>query len=231
MPQAYLDHAASTPLRPEARAALDDALGLVGNPSGQHRWAREARRRLDDARDQVAEVLGVTPGSVVFTSGGTEADNLAVTGVVAATGGVPLCTAVEHHAVLDPVHAAGGTTIEVDAAGVVDLVALEATLRARPEVALVAVMAANNEVGTCQPLDAVAEVVAAARPGRPHGLVLHSDAVAAAAWTDLAAVARAADLVALSGHKVGGPKGIGVLAVRPGVALAPLVRGGGQERE
>lgn len=231
MPSAYLDHAASTPLRPEARAALDDALELVGNPSGHHAWARAARRRLDDARDQVAAVLGVAPASITFTSGGTEADNLAVAGVLGARGGTPVCSAVEHAAVLAPVLAAGGATVAVDEAGAVRVDELATALRDRPEVSLVSVMTANNELGTVQPLDAVAEVVAAVRPGRPHGLVLHTDAVAAAAWLDLAAQCRAADLVSISGHKVGGPKGIGVLVVPPELALAPLLRGGGQERE
>ena len=169
-------------MRPEAVAAMLEVLdGTPGNPSGQHRWARDARRVLDDARDAIAGLLGVEPGAVVFTSGGTEADNLAVRGVTAATGGSALCSAIEHRAVLD--------------------------------------------------VDAVAEVVAEARPSHPNGLFLHTDAVAAAAWVDVAEAVACADLITVSGHKVGGPKGIGVLAVRPGVPLAPILTGGGQERE
>lgn len=111
MPHAYLDHAATTPMRPEAVAAMAPLLGQVfGNPSGSHRWAREARRHLDDARDRVAAIVGAKPAEIVFTSGGTEADNLAISGVVAVTGGLAACSAVEHHAVLEPVRASGGHT-------------------------------------------------------------------------------------------------------------------------
>ncbi|WP_421118916.1 cysteine desulfurase family protein [Aquihabitans daechungensis] len=232
MPSAYLDHAASTPMRPEAIAALVEVLEHTpGNPSGQHRWAREARRRLDDARDGIAGLLGVEPGAVVFTSGGTEADNLAIRGVLGATGGRALCSEIEHHAVLDVVHAFGGGTVAVDASGRLDLDHLADELAADPHVSVVSVMLANNEVGTLQDLDAIADVVDQARPSHPNGLVLHTDAVAAAAWVDVAAAAARADLITISGHKVGGPKGVGVLAVREGVALAPLLIGGGQERE
>ena len=149
MPDAYLDHAATTPLRPEARAAMEPLLGRVfGNPSGSHRFAREARRLLDDARDTVAHLLGAHPSDVVFTSGGTEAADLAIRGVTDARGGIPICSAVEHHAVLAPVEAAGGSTVPVDSDGRVDLDALTAALRQsdRP-ISVVSVMAANNETG------------------------------------------------------------------------------------
>ncbi len=232
VPSAYLDHAASTPMRPEAIAALVEVLEhSPGNPSGQHRWAREARRRLDDARDGIAGLIGVDPGAIVFTSGGTEADNLAVRGVLGAAGGRALCSEIEHHAVLDVVHAMGGGTVAVDASGRLDLDHLADELAADPEISVVSVMLANNEIGTLQDLDAIADVVDRARTSHPNGLVLHTDAVAAAAWIDVAAAAARADLITISGHKVGGPKGIGILAVRPGVALAPLLIGGGQERE
>lgn len=202
---------------------------VFGNPSGSHRWAREARRRLDDARDQVAEVLGARPAEVVFTSGGTEADDLAVTGVLAATGGRALCSAVEHHAVLEPVRAGGGATVAVDGLGRIDLARLDEVLGAadRPPVTLVSVLLANNELGTVQDLRAVAEVVARRAPAA----VLHTDAVAAAPWLDLAVHAVPAALVSISGHKVGGPKGIGALVVRRGTPLQPVLRGGGQEQE
>ncbi len=232
MPSAYLDHAASTPARPEAVAAMVDVLEHVpGNPSGQHRWAQEARRRLDDARDGIASLLGVEPGGVIFTSGGTEADDLAVRGVLGAAGGRALCSEIEHHAVLDVVHATGGGTVAVDGTGRLDLDHLADELASDPGVSIVSVVLANNEVGTLQDLDAIADVVDQARPSHPNGLVLHTDAVAAAAWIDVAEVAARADLVTISGHKVGGPKGIGVLAVRHGVPIAPVLLGGGQERE
>jgi len=228
MPDAYLDHAATTPLRPEAIAALDACRGEVfGNPSGSHRWARAARRALDDARDVVAEVVGARPGEVVFTSGGTEADNLAVAGVLDAAGGSARCSAVEHPAVLRPVAACGGATIPVDRHGCLDLAALEAALSASGDVSLVSVMAANNEVGTIQPVAEVVDLVARCSPGT----VVHTDAVAAAPWLDLAPHVATAHLVSLSGHKVGGPQGIGALVVRDGTPLAPTLRGGGQERE
>lgn len=215
-------------MRPEAIAAMVEVLERVaGNPSGQHRWAREARRALDDARDRVADAIGARPSEVVFTSGGTEADNLAVTGTVAASGGRPLCLATDHHAVLDPVRAACGRALGHGGGARVDLERLAAALDAEPDTSLVSLAAVNNEVGVVQPVAEVAEV---ARRHRPYA-ALHVDAVAAAGWLDLAPIVAAADLVSLSGHKVGGPKGIGVLVVREGSTLAPILRGGPQERE
>ena len=228
-PVAYLDHAATTPLRPEARAAMLPWLGgAFGNPSGAHAVARAARQAIDEARDTVAGVLGCAPNEVVFTGGGTESDNLAVLGVAAARPDRPLlASAVEHHAVLEPLEAAGGATVGVDRHGVVDLDALAAALRDRPDTALVSVMAANNEVGTVQPLPAVARVVRAYAPEA----VLHTDAVQATAWLDVAAPAAGCDLVSVSGHKLGGPQGVGVLVVRQGTPLRARALGGGQERE
>jgi cysteine desulfurase len=225
---AYLDHAASSPVRPEVVAAMVEVLQAApGNPSGSHRWAREARRRLDDARDTVAALVGAEPGEVVFTSGGTEADNLAVRGVLAATGGRAACSAVEHHAVLDTVRATGGTVLAVDATGRLDLARLGAADPDLPAPSLVSVMLANNETGVLNDLGAVAEAVARRWPEA----VLHTDAVAAAAWFDLADRAAPAQLVSLSAHKLGGPKGIGALVVRRGTPLAAVTTGGGQERE
>ena len=217
-------------MRPEARAAMLDVLDrLPGNPSGQHSWARDARRALDDARDQVAEFVGCRPGEIVFTSGGTEADNLAIRGVTSATGGRPLCLATDHHAVIESVRAAGGGLIPVEPTGIVDMGALGELLDLAPgpRVTIVSVALANNEVGTIQPLDEVAAVVR----GRRDPPMVHIDAVAAAAWVDLTGRNNGFDLVAISGHKVGGPKGIGALAVRSGVAISPMFHGGGQERE
>ncbi len=226
MPATYLDHAATTPMRPEAvEAMLPFLTESYGNPSGAHRMARAARRAIDDARDTMAELIGCEPGEVVFTSGGTEADNLAVLGVHDVRGGVAVCSATEHHAVLDPVERLGGRLVGVDQRGVIDLDRLDDALD--DEVELVSVHLVNNEVGVVQPLDAVAAMVRDRAPAA----VVHTDAVQALCWLDLTVHAADADLVSLSAHKFGGPKGVGVLVVRPGVELAPRVFGGGQERE
>jgi cysteine desulfurase len=231
---AYLDHAASTPLRPEALdAMLPHLRDGYANPSGAHAPARAARKAVDEARDAVAEALGAQPREVIFTSGGTEADNLAVLGVHDRVGGVLACSAVEHHAVLDPVEARKGRRLPVDARGVVDLDGLAGVLdevrAGGGRVSLVSVMLANNEVGTVQPLGRIARVVRAQAPEA----VLHTDAVQAVPWLDVAAMAGDADLLAVSAHKFGGPKGAGALIVREAVAnrLAPRAVGGGQERE
>jgi cysteine desulfurase len=222
----YLDHAATTPLRPEALAAMVPALrDGVGNPSGAHALARQARAALDGAREQLAEVVGCQPGEVVLTSGGTEADNLAVRGVLGARPGVAVCSAIEHHAVLHPVVAAGGRVVPVDGRGVVDLSALASRLD--DTVNLVSVMLVNNETGTVQPLAAIAEVVRERAPGA----VLHTDAAQALCWLDVREAAAAADLITLASHKCGGPVGTGALVVRTGVAIEAQQLGGGQERE
>ena len=204
-----------------------------GNPSGSHAVARAARQAIDEARDIVAAALGAQPGEIVFTGGGTEADNLAIAGVAASRrdAGSPLCTAVEHHAVLHACGVLGGATLPVDAAGQLHLDALEDALRAakregRPP-AVVSVMLANNEVGTIQPLGAVVERVRALSPST----LVHTDAVQAFPWLDVAELAAGADLVAVSAHKFGGPQGVGALVVREGVRLEPLLHGGGQERD
>jgi cysteine desulfurase len=221
---AYLDHAATTPMRPEAlEVLLSVQTDTYGNPSGAHLLARRARRVLDDARETMAAALGAKPGEVVFTGGGTEADNLAVFG--AAHGGTVVCTAVEHHAVLHPVEHLGGRVVGVDRRGIVDLDALATALD--ESVTLVSVMLANNESGVVQPLEQVAEVVRERAPGAR----LHTDAVQAFPWLDVAHLARHADLITVSAHKFGGPKGVGALVVRSGVVIEPLLLGGGQERE
>jgi cysteine desulfurase len=222
----YLDNAATTPMRAEAvEAMLPFLRDRFGNPSGSHAVAREARKALDEARDVVAAGLGADPGEVVFTGGGTEADNLAVAGVHRLRGGVVVCSAVEHHAVLHACAALGGRLAPVSADGVVDLDRLAALLDA--DVSVVSVMLANNEVGTVQPLADLADVVRRHAPDA----VLHTDAVAAFPWLDVAALARPADLVAVSAHKFGGPKGIGALVVRLPAKVAPILHGGGQERD
>lgn len=218
----YLDHAATTPMRPGAVEAMLPFLAeRFANPSGSHRFARDARRAIDEARDSVAARLGVRPGEVVFTGCGTESDNTVVAGV----GGVAVCPAAEHHAVLHPVVERDGRVVGVDGAGHVDLDQLADALDDR--VGLVSVMAVNNEVGTITDLPAVAAVV---RERAPHAL-LHTDAVQAVCWLDLREIAPLVDLMSFSGHKFGGPKGVGVLTIREGVEVAPLVVGGGQERE
>lgn len=166
----------------------------------------------------------------MFSSGGTESDNHAVTGGMPPRSGVPLCSAVEHHAVLDPVLALGGRTVGVDGSGRIDLGALgEALDEIGPDVSVVSVMLANNETGVVNDMDAVAAVVRSHGPEVPR-IPLHTDAVQAAAWLDLSVAAAAADMISVSGHKLGGPKGIGALVVRQHTPIRPLVLGGGQER-
>ena len=226
----YLDHAASTPMRAEAVEAMMPYLSeLYANPSGSHRFARRARQAVDEARDTVARVVGCHPNEVVFTGCGTESDNMAITGAIARRGGVAVCSAVEHHAVLHVVQQLGdqGRIVGVDAFGRVDLDELVATLDATPDVSIVSVMAVNNEVGTITDIAEVARVV---RRHAPDAL-LHTDAVQSACWLDLRDITPHVDLLSLSAHKFGGPKGVGVLIERGGPKVDPLIIGGGQERE
>jgi cysteine desulfurase len=224
---AYLDWAATTPMRPEAVDAMLPFLSeRFGNPSGSHAVSREARKALDDARATVADCLGARPAEIVFTGGGTEADNLAIIGAAAVRPGPTVCSAVEHHAVLHACDALGDNRLApVDGSGVVDLDRLAELLD--PSVSVVSVMLANNEVGTVEPLGEIALLV---REQSPHSVV-HTDAVQAFSWLDVAALAAPADLVAVSAHKFGGPKGVGALVVRQGVAVRPIIHGGGQERD
>jgi cysteine desulfurase len=233
----YFDHAASAPRREEVFEAMAPfQRGVVGNPSGTHRAARASRRALEDAREQVADLLGAAPGGVVFTGGGTESCHLGVVGAWharrARTGAAQLVVSpVEHHAVLD---SARGVVDEfadaslalpsVDADGVVELDSLEELLSERTGV--VSVMAANNETGVLQPLDAVADLVRRCAPGA----VTHTDAIAAAPWLDLASATAAIDLVSICAHKLGGPVNAGALVVRGSTALDAVAGGGGQER-
>jgi len=227
MTVAYLDHAATTPMRPEAVAAMLPFLTEhFGNPSGSHAVARRAKAALEDARDEVATALGCAPGEVVFTAGGTEADNLAIAGVVGRVGGRPACPATEHHAVLLTTEAFGGVVLPVGPAGVVDLDAMREVL-AGGGLSVVSVMLANNEVGTIQPLEAVVDLVREVSPAT----AVHTDAVQAFPWMDVASAAAGADLVAVSAHKFGGPKGVGALVVRGGRKIDPILHGGGQESE
>ena len=237
--RAYLDHAATTPMRPEAvEAMLPFLTDRFGNPSGSHAESRRARLAIDDAREQVATLLGADLGEVVFTGSGTEADNLAVTGVLAGLAhsgpdqlGPLVCTAMEHHAVLNTFRAAadryGGELREVGVTrdGVVDLHAL--SVACTTDVALVSVMAVNNEIGTVQPIADVARLVRRRSPRA----VLHTDAVQAVPWLDTAVWSELVDLFSVSAHKFGGPQGVGALVVHGGTPLGPVIHGGGQERE
>jgi len=222
----YLDHAATTPLRPEAREAMLPWLGeRYGNPSGGHAAARAARAAIEEARETVAACLGAEPREIVFTGSGTEADNLAIAGVHGRRGGTVVCSAIEHHAVLHACEALKGRVVGATADGLVDLDSLGDAVDA--DVSVVSVMLANNEVGAVQPLDAVAAIVRERSPGA----AMHTDAVQALPWLDVATLAAPAHLVAVSAHKFGGPQGVGALVVREGLTLEPLILGGGQERE
>ncbi|WP_127573906.1 cysteine desulfurase family protein [Georgenia faecalis] len=233
----YLDHAATTAVRPEAAEAFARELARPGNPSSLHAAGRDARRRVEESREAVAAALGAQPGEVVFTSGGTEADNLAVKGTFWSRRAADpvrtrvLVSAVEHPAVLDATdwladhESADVVRLPVDAAGRLDHAALAAELRAHGErTALVSVMWANNEVGTVQPLP---EVVAAARAA---GVSVHSDAVQAVGHVPVDFAASGLDAMTVSGHKLGAPIGVGALLARRELALVPVEHGGGQER-
>ncbi len=234
--RAYLDHAATTPMRPEAIEAMTEELGRLGNPSSLHTAGRRARRVVEESREQLAEVFGARPSEIVFTSGGTEADNLAVKGLYWARrdGGRRrvLTTSVEHHAVLDSVRwlesaqGAEAVWLGVDAEGTVRPEALRAAIAQAPErVAVVSVMWANNEVGTVQP---VAELAAVAHE---HGIPFHTDAVQAAAQLPVDFAASGADALTVTGHKLGGPVGVGALILARGIEPVPVLHGGGQERD
>ncbi|HEY7136041.1 MAG TPA: cysteine desulfurase family protein [Acidimicrobiia bacterium] len=231
----YLDHAATTPLRPGVVSAMLPFLTEhFGNPSGAHAVARAAKNALEEAREQVADVVGARPDEIVFTSGGTEADGLAVKGVArgardASLGDGVVVSAFEHPAVLasaDRLEVDGFrvTRVPVRREGIVDVDALADALDERT--AVVSVMTVNNEIGTVQPL---ADVAIAVRERAPNAR-FHTDAVQGAPWLDLARMAAVADLVSISAHKIGGPKGSGALVVRGGARVRPEADGGGQER-
>jgi cysteine desulfurase len=233
----YLDHAATTPMLPEAIAAMTEQLGALGNPSSLHAVGRRARRVVEESREIIAEAFDARPSEVVFTSGGTEADNLAVKGLYWARRAADprrtrvLAAAVEHHAVLDAVRwladheGATAQLLPVDEHGRVLPDTLRAALAEADDVALVTVMWANNEVGTVQP---VAELAAIARE---HGVPFHTDAVQAAAQLPVAFAASGVQALTLSGHKLGGPLGVGALLLAKGVDPVPVLHGGGQERD
>ncbi len=232
---AYLDHAASTPILPEAVAAVVAAMTAPGNASSLHAAGRRARRSVEESREALASALGARPSEVVFTGGGTESDNLAVKGLYWARRAADprrtrvLASAVEHHAVLDAIEwlvaheGAQVTWLEVDALGRVHPDVLADALG--DDVALVTVMWANNEVGTVQPVRALADVA------HERGVPLHTDAVQAVGQLHVDFAASGADALTVTGHKLGGPLGAGALLLGREVACTPLLHGGGQERD
>ncbi|MGV9564969.1 cysteine desulfurase family protein [Streptomyces sp. NPDC003480] len=234
---AYLDHAATTPMLPEAAEALTAQLALTGNASSLHASGRRARRTVEEARETLAEALGARPSEVVFTSGGTEADNLAVKGLYWARRDADpartrvLASPVEHHAVLDAVHWLGeheGATVEylpADSYGRVRPEVLREAIARNPgDVALVTVMWANNEIGTIMPVRELADVAA------EFGVPLHSDAVQAFGQVPVDFEASGLAAMTVSGHKIGGPYGIGALVLGREYSPVPVLHGGGQER-
>ena len=233
MPQpVYLDHAATTPVRREVVEAMEPFYGpRFGNPSSVHRWGREARAALDEARERVAKCLGARPDEVCFTSGGTEADNLAIFGPLRSQqkkGRSSLVTTpIEHKAVLAAVHHAARDGIvermlAVTKAGIVDVDALDATID--DSVAVCTVMWVNNEIGTIQPIAEITERVKA------HGGIMHTDAVQAFGKTDVDVRKVPLDLLTISGHKIGAPKGVGAVFIRRGTPIDPMFHGGSQDR-
>ena len=232
----YLDHAATTPMRGEAVAAMGPFLNVqYANPSGAHRFARDARKVLDECRDDVADVFGCHAGEIIFTGGGTEGANAAILGAIrrlqsqgVATQAV--CSASEHHAVLHCVEHVGGVVVGADPQGAINLDALMETLtrlHAEGVKPVVSVMAVNNEVGTITNMEEVSRIVRRYAPTA----ILHTDAVQGACWVDLAHLVSLVDILTLSSHKFGGPKGSGIMYLRNGVHLEPLIFGGGQERD
>jgi cysteine desulfurase len=215
----YLDHNATAPVKPEAAAVMVEALAELGNPSSVHRFGRLARRRIEDARERVAALIGAKPEAVIFTSGGSEANSLAL-GL--AREGPVLVGATEHDSILNA--APGAKRIPVDAGGILVAEALRQMLAAAQGPALVSIQLANNETGVLQPIRELAAIVHEA------GGLLHVDAAQAPGRIPVDAAALDADAITLSAHKMGGPQGVGALVLLPELAPTPLLRGGGQER-
>lgn len=228
----YLDHAATTPMRPEAREAMEPYLDDVfGNPSGVHGVSQRAKNALEEAREKAAELLGAArPLEIVFTGGGTEADNLAVAGTTLAAGGTGriVTSAIEHQAVLESARFCGRLghpviEVGVDALGLVDVDEVVGSVDR--DTAVVSVMAANNETGVLEPIWKIADGLR----GAGHETPLHTDAVQAFASEPVTVSSTGADLISLAAHKFGGPKGVGLLYVRDGIEIEPILHGGGQE--
>lgn len=236
-PMTYLDHAATTPVLPAVVAAMSRAMAECGNASSLHTSGRAARRRVEESRESIAQDLGARPSEVIFTSGGTESDNLAITGVFRARRRADparrriLAAGVEHHAVVDTIEhlvaneGAAVSWLEVDDFGRVHADTLAAAIAEDPRsVALVSVMWANNEVGTVNPIRELAGLA------HQHGVPLHTDAVQAIGQLPVDFAGCGADAMTVTAHKIGGPVGVGALLVRRELAVEPLLHGGGQER-
>lgn len=234
----YLDNAATTAVLPEVIEVMTRELSQTGNPSSLHAHGREARKDVEVAREQIAQTLGCRANEVIFTAGGTEADNLAIKGLFwyalaqNPEKHIVIVSAIEHHAVLDPalwLEASGQATVlraPVDEYGFVDIKQLESMiLEHKDKIALVSVMWANNEVGTIQPIVDIANLVHA------HGILLHTDAVQAIGSLPVRFDALPIDAMTISGHKLGGPMGVGALILKRELKAIPLLHGGGQERE
>lgn len=234
----YLDHAATTPMLPQVIETVAEVMGEIGNPSSQHGAGRRARRRVEESRELLAARVGARPSEVIFTAGGTEADNLAIKGIFWARRAADpartrvIASSVEHHAVLDPVEwlaaneGASVTWLPVDKFGRVAPAALREAIETNPDdVALVSVMWANNEVGTLQPIAELAGIA------HEHGIPLHTDAVQAVGAVPVDFAGSGVDALTLTAHKLGGPYGTGALLLRRDVAAVPLLHGGGQERD
>ena len=219
----YLDYNATAPIKPEVVDAVAEALTLAGNPSSVHGFGRDVRKRIEDAREQIAALVGCTAPELVFTAGGTEANNTALGG---AGRRALIVSAIEHPAVLRTAEVIADelVVLPVDRDGVIDLSALDAALAAHGREALVSIMLANNETGVIQP---VAEVAARARDA---GALVHCDAVQAPGRIPVSFAGLGVDMMSIAAHKFAGPKGIGALVVRAGLDIAPLIHGGGQER-
>ena len=234
----YLDHSATTPVRPEVLEAMLPHFSLgFGNPSSIYTIGQEARKAVDDAREQAARVLGARMSEIVFTSGGTESDNAALKGAAFAlrhTGNHIITTAIEHHAVLHTCHQLERfgfevTYVPVNEYGIVDPQTVARAVT--DETVLVSVMMANNEIGTIQPVAEIARIVKAEAQRRSRTIVMHTDAVQAAGFLDINARALGVDLMSLSAHKIYGPKGVGLLYVKRGTPFEAQNAGGGQERQ
>ena len=233
----YLDHAATTPMSDAARRAMIDELGNLGNPSSLHASGRRSRKVVEEAREAIATAVGATPGEIVLTGSGTEANNLAIKGLYwkriqeEPKNKRIISSSIEHHAVMDPIQwlvdheGAEVTWISVNDRARLNVEELVAEIERDPQVALVSIMFANNEVGTLQPLDRVIEVA------HKYGIPVHTDAVQAFGKVPLSFKELDVDAMTISGHKIGGPLGIGALIVKKSLNLTPVLHGGGQERD
>jgi len=231
-PQIYLDHAATTPMRREVHEAMEPyLLEHYGNPSSIYEIGRQARKALDASRDAVAEILGAEAREIVFTSGGSEADNLAIKGAALAQRGKGnhiITSAIEHHAVYDTCrylekYGYNVTFLPVSAEGMVDPGSVAAAIR--PETILVSIMHANNEIGTIQPIAQIGNIL------REKSILFHTDAVQTVGHVPVDVGELGVDLLSLSGHKFYGPKGVGALYIKKGTKIEPLIHGGAQERQ